>query len=236
MQQSVGFIQSWPGAVIKQLYLDEYQVIFIFMAILSLYLWAVASFRKGPHLILSALVAVFILSGLTRIEKTAQVQAVVYHIAGHTAIDLLCNSTSTFICDSALSASPAKISFNVLPNRELQGVDEVTEIHLDEIPLHQPDHSWLSYPFVYFMGRKIVIIDDTWRMRENDVKLPFDLAVITGKKGPSLQEVTQSVDVKCFIIDGSVPRYRADRLVKEAVEINLPCHSTWISGGYVQQW
>jgi competence protein ComEC len=236
MSGSVELIQSWPGAVFEPVVLTPGQAILIYTAIFGLFIFAVLAYRRGAFIILGSLLLFSILSGRYLYEKLKTSEIAVYQVSGHTAIDFIHDRKAFFICDSLLSADPGKIEFQIKPNRVNQGINDIQVIKAERQDPVLFEGTLTDYPFIYFRGKRIVMIDDKWKNGLPEEVIPCDLAIFSGNPRIRPEELKTQVSISKVIIDSSVPFYRAEQLMQSFHEEEIPCHSVRHSGAFVIRW
>jgi competence protein ComEC len=236
MSGSVELIQSWPGAVIEPIILSPGQVMLIYVTIAGLFLYSVMAHRWGALIILGSLLIFSMLSGKYLYEKLKTSEIAVYQVSGHTAIDLIHQRQALFVCDSLLSDDPGKIDFQIKPNRMNQGITDIQVIKVkDQATLSFPG-AWINYPFIFFRGIKMVIIDSKWKTCQTGEIIACDLVIFSGNPRIRPEDLKTQVKVKKVIIDSSVPFYRADQLIQIFQKEGIPCHSVRQDGAFVLRW
>jgi len=236
MSGSVEFIQSWPGAVIEQIVLTQVQVILIYITIISLFAFGVLACRRWVFVILGSVVLFSFLSADYLMERLKTNEIAVYQVSGHTAIELIHNRQSFFICDSLLSEDPGKIEFQIKPNRMHERISELQMIKTgDQTSLSFPG-LFIDYPFIYFRGKSIVIIDSYWQTGQPGEIVTCDMAIFSGDLRIRTEELKMQVEAKQMIIDSSVPFYRAVQLMQTFQNEDIPCYSVRQEGAFVFKW
>jgi competence protein ComEC len=236
MGASVETIQSWPGAVIQPVVLTTIQVVMIYLIIAGIFIYWLNLNRRGAFIILTSLLVLSVLSVSYFYKRLNYNEITVYQVSGSTAIDFIYNHHAYFMCDSLLNSDQGKIEFQLMPHRKKLGVKEVTQISMThQDPLAFPE-SWFSYPFAFFRGKTIVIIDDNWTKTKPLEAIACDLAVISGKLKVSPADLKKQVISGQFIIDNSVPAYQADQLAGLFSKEGIPCHSVKKEGAFVLNW
>jgi len=236
MSGSVELIQSWPAAVIEPVILSPAQVMLIYATILGLFIFGVLAYRRGAFIILGSLLLFSMLSGKYLYKKLKTSEIAVYQVSGHTAIDLIYQRQTFFICDSLLSADTGKIEFQIKPNRMNQGIRDIQAIKAEKQNPMMFHETWIDYPFIYFRGKRIVMIDDNWKTGLPSELIPCDLAIFSGNPRISPEELKTQIGIKKVIIDSSVPFYRADQLMQIFQKEGIPCHSVRHAGAFVMRW
>lgn len=236
MSGSVELIQSWPGAVIEPVIFTPGQVILIYTAITGLFIFGVLAYRRGVFVILGSLLLFSMLSGKYLYEKLKTSEIAVYQISGHTAIDLIHNHKAFFVCDSLLSVDPGKIEFQIKPNRMNQGITDIQVIKAEKQDPMMFQGTLIDYPFIYFRGKCIVMIDDNWKTGLPAEIISCDLAIFSGNPRISPDKLKTQIKIDKVIIDGSVPFYKADQLIQFFNNEGISCHSVRQDGAFVLRW
>jgi competence protein ComEC len=236
MSGSVDYIQNLPGAVIEPIILPALQVILIYLAITGLFVfWAMAR-RKGAFVILGALLIFCSVSGKQLFDKLKSSEIDVYQVPGHIAIDLLNKNKALFICDSLLANDPQKIDFQVKPNRVNKGIRDIDVLLADNLPVLSWPGAWIKYPFIYFRGKTLVIIDSGWKNHQAVEVVPCDIAIFSGNLKINPGKLKSQINIGKAVIDSSVPGYKAEQLMQFFQKENIPCHSVRHAGAFVLKW
>lgn len=236
MRESVEMIQSWPGAVIEPVILSQGQAILIYVSIIALFAFWVLSNRKWAFILLGSFLFISVISSVNLLKRLKTKEIIVYQVSGHTAIDMVNNRKAYFIADSVLSHDTAKIEFQIKPHRIQSGIKDLQIIAKEAGLSHNYTGVWINPTFIYFMGQRIALIDNTWKPPLTGDKIFCDLAIISGGSGIKPEELIKQVNFKQLVIDSSVPFYRAEKLVQEFEREGIPCHSVRHDGAFVLRW
>jgi len=236
MSGSVQMIQSFPGAVIEPIILLPEQVILIYISIIALFAYAIVMQRKMVFVLLGSLFLVFIFSSKMLFKQLKAREIIVYQVSGHTAIDLIHNRKVCFICDSSLACLTNKIDFHIMPHRMIQGGGDVKTVTLENNARIISGNIYYQYPFVFFQGKRIAIIDQDWKNDGSIECLKVNLVILKGNPRISAKELKSQLCAEFVIIDSSVPAYRAGQLMKLCEEEGILCHSVRYQGAYKATW
>jgi len=236
MSGSVELIQSWPGAVIFPVVLSPWQVLLIYTAIIALFGYIVLSHRIWAFVIPGSFLIISLITAGKQFVRLRSSEMVVYQVNGHTAIDLVHCRHSVFICDSLLIDDSRKIRFHIQPNRINHGIREIKCMVPGENQSLQLSRAWRDEHFIFFRGKKIAVIDDTWPASAADSLLDLDLVVLTAAGRIDPGKLLQQVRAGKIIIDSSVPLFKADRIIKAFQQEGITCHSVRHDGAFVMRW
>lgn len=236
MQGSVEMIQSWPGAVIEQIVLSTGQVVLIYIAILALFAMGVQGKKKWVFVFIASIIIFSFISVNQLSGRLTRTKIFVYQVSGHTAIDLVHNRKALFIYDSLLYSDQGKIEFQIRPNRMQHRIKEIQSARLEEKPQLSGQHIWLNYPFIFFRGKTLVIIDEQWKSFAPEKVISCDLVVIRGNPRIKPEEMKGQINTGQIIIDSSVPNYKMEKFIQFFQQENVPCHPVRKKGAFILKW
>lgn len=236
MMDAVRQIQSWPGAVINGIVIDKSQVILFYIAMIALFCFWVLSKRKWLFIMTAAITASIVVSVINTIDRLNESRIVVYQVKGHRAIDFVHDRTAYFLCDAQLIQDSTKIAFQVQPNRTIQKINEV-HVLSDSISSYEIFGAfWEKYPFFWFNGKRIALIDKSWRHVHNTRLLSCDLAVISDCRGIDLAGIMKMLHFDYVVIDSTVPDYQAVEIKQMLNTAGIACHWVKEQGAFVWRW
>jgi competence protein ComEC len=236
MHGSVAFIQSWPGAVLKPVNLTSLQVLLIFLFLCGLFIYFILLNHKGLWMSVISMSLILLIAGSENYKKSMHPEVVVYSLNGHTAIEYLHDRHSVFLADSSLLTLEEKINMQVAPNRMHLGIRTVNAMEYPMDSVYNSGDVWICPPFYTFGNLEMAIIGQEWQNKDLESKVRVDWLVVTGKKGPSPEQVIAAVSPSCVIADGSVPGYRADRWEAFCKANGLQFHSVLQAGAMIKVW
>jgi competence protein ComEC len=236
MIDSVEFIQSWPGAVIQPVIFSRVQVLLIFGFIAGLFSFFIMGYRKWAFVLPVFVILFSLVILMKKYEYHETNEIIVYHVPGNTAIDLVNNGLALFVSDTGLQGNQKKINFQIRPNRINLGVNAVQVINPDDLaPLSGPG-IWARWPFIYFHGKKLVLINQDWKRNAVSEPVEADLAVISGSPREEIEVICEQVRMKYLVLDSSVPFYKIELLKESCRKLGIPCHSVREEGAFVMKW
>lgn len=236
MSGSVQMIQSLPGAVIEPITFLPEQVILIYISLIALFAYAIVMQRKMVLVLLGSLFLVFVFSSKMLFKQLKTREIIVYQVSGHTAIDLIHNRKVCFICDSSLANLTKKIDFHIKPHRINQGGGDVKTFTTENSATVISGNIYYQYPFVFFQGKKMAIIDEDWKDDGSKECFKVDLVILKGNPKISAEELNAQFCPKFVIIDTSVPAYLACQLQELINDEGIPCHSVRYHGACIYRW
>lgn len=222
MNWVVATIESLPFSLIKGLYINGFQ--FGVSLLLLLLFCLLVNLRKKRMLMeLLALSVVFAFSLAWRSQGVArQSRLMVSSLRNHTAIQVSSGFQNVLICDKALLLEPSSVDYSLKGDWASQ-----------QLPMNPPcfvleedvglDMVQKKNNFISSHGILLAL----WNPEEiaNEApKIPVDYLLVHGKQRPELTRVVKAYRVGMLLIDGSVPRYLAEKWIKQAESLKVPCH------------
>jgi competence protein ComEC len=236
MSGSVEYLQSWPGAVIEPIIYTPLQVIMIYTTIAGLFIFWVLAKRSGVFIIVGALLIFSLAAIWDHFEKLKTTEITVYQVPGYKAVDFVKKKQALFMCDSLLMHDQQKIDFQVKPNRIHKGIRDIDIIAPGDTQAFSLSGVWTNYPFIYFCGKRIVIIDNQWKNRQSREIVRCDIAVFSGNPNFNPENLKTQIRFRQVVIDSSVPVYRAEQLIQFFQKEDIPCHSVRHEGAFSFRW
>lgn len=204
LNESVFIVEDLPYSLINGVYLTTFQcwlMIGIIFAIILL-----LEKRQFKYAMVTVLIAVLfsLQSWLHFRDEVKSKRLIVYHVPGHSAIDLIANGQSLFLADSALIADEERTRFHIRPNRLYCGVSFV-----ETERKHYPPSNGFEY--LLWNDNKILWVKD------KNAKLPLNIFadyLIIANNSINPKQIDQ-LKFKTLILDSSNSRWYADRIQKE---------------------
>jgi competence protein ComEC len=236
MIDSVEFIQSWPGAVIEPIMLSRFQVSLIFVMITALFLLFVHKKKRSVFIFPVCITLIFLSILQHRFTILASNEVIVYNVPGHTAIDLFNKRRTLFICDEGLKSLQKKIDFQIRPHRIKEGINVVIPITLNRELAFTETGTWMNDPFIYFQGKKIVLISNGIIANATQDPPENDLVIVSGNCGQISDDIFKFYRFKMLVADSSVPSYKAELLKDRCNKSGIAFHYVRDDGAFVLKW
>ena len=218
-------IEKLPASHISGIYVSSWQLWFIIIAVGSLVLYLVYRRLTLFTLLGSSAIALMISTGIQQYRSLSQQSLTFYKINGHTAIDLISQGRSTLWMDSTLAGNTSKVEFHITPNHLRSSVEDIT-VHTD----FEPGPKGLQILVAH--NKKIAVLGAIDRSLSFSQKPRVDFIVYGKKCQKDVSWIVSNFEFDLLLIDGSLYRYKADRVRKEAEELGLNFHSLYHNGAY----
>ena len=216
MNLIVAGIEWLPLSLIKGLYIDDIQ--FGLCLVLLLLFWLFINLRKKRMMLeMLVLSTLFALTLAWRSQRQAQQSIMMaYSVRNHTAIVVAQGFKSVMLCDEELLQDPSSIDYSLKSHwAERQWPMSPPCFTLDEdfaCSLAVKRQNLLSASGV------LLAFWDPADANKMGPRIKVDYLLVTGKQTPDLHAVLRVYQPGTLLIDGSVPRYLADRWVTQATD------------------
>lgn len=234
MNLIVSWIENLPLSIVKGLYINNVEFACLLIALLLLML-VIEHKKKRLFFGMLSMLLIFSVSQLTRaVMQRRQMSMTVYSINKNTAIDFVCGNEHLMLCDTVLENDPSLLSFSVENNLVREGVFSngtilsVNSAEFENMYLKKKTN------IISFGGKTIGIFD---KQSSFGVKMPYrphlDYYLVIGKQNVDIERLLNCYVIDLLIIDGSVPYYLSQKIIKKAQESGLAYHDVKSDGAFV---
>ena len=228
MNYLVAWVDGLPFSIIKGLYVSPLEFALLLTAFVLLLLVVTLRKKRMVFELLSVLLLFMVSMAFRLYHFDKQDEMVFFSLRKYTAVDFVKGEQHVFLADSALMADESTLDYSVKgfwAKRHLTSHPDVVGLDDDF------DGSYLRKRsnLISFDGKLLALWDGQQFEDSLSYRLPVDYLLITKNsternKNTDLQLVTNGYQVGMLVIDGSVPRYLAEKWKSQAVEVGLPCH------------
>lgn len=223
MNWVVARIESLPFSIIKGLYISDLEFAFLLLAFVLLLL-TVSLQKRGLFIAMLSCLLVVMASVTVRLYATDSQQGMTFFsVRNHTAVDFVSGGDHVLLADSALMADESIVDYS------LKGawVKQYLSSHPQVVGFEEDfscDYLCKKSDLISYGGKLLALWDDTRLSDSLSYRLPVDYVLVRGKQNPDVQSVANIYEAKTLLIDGSVPRYLAERWMVQAAEKQLPVY------------
>ena len=234
MNYVVTRIENLPLSIVNGLYINKLEFLCLIMAILLL-MMIIEHKKKFMALGILSVLLVFSVSQLTRaVIQRNQMSLTVYSVKKATAIDFVCGNEHVLLCDTTLINDPSIASFNIENNFVKEGVFANGTFVLTDKPYFENPYLEKMENLITFGGITLGFSDEKSTF---GVKLPFrphlDYFIVQGRRNFDLERLLNCYIVDLLILDGSLPDYLTQKIIKMAEEIGQEYYDVKSSGAFV---
>lgn len=224
MNWVVAKIESIPYSIIKGLYINDFEFAVLLVALLLLMLTFMLRKRR---LFIAMLATLLVVMGSVTIRCYSSDQQhgmTVFSLRSHTAVDFVRGGEHVLLADSALMADESTVDYSLKgawarqhlsPNPQVIGFEED----------YANEYLCKKSNLVTFDGKLLAIWEDQGISDSLSFRLPADYLLIVGKQKPDVRSIVNSYEAKLLLIDGSVPRYLAEKWMDQARSFDIPYYN-----------
>lgn len=219
----ITWVETLPMALWEGFQLSVVQVILLFMAIAGAACWWFH--RLKPFLLTgAAALLVFMALRFVSFYQTAQQQKIiVYNVPKMQAVDFIGGNHYCFIGDSSLQVKGFAQNFHLKPSRVLQRMAPASGLDA----LTGTDGHYV------FNSKSILIWKNTLPRFTATSRLDVDLLILSQNPKLYVNQLTEKIQARQVVIDGSVPTWKARRWKQDFDSLQIPCHSVNEQGAFV---
>ena len=140
-----------------------------------------------------------------------------YAIKKHTAFGLVTDGDGLFFMDNNLLADSSKQSFNLYNHWAFLGLDELKTLSLDTNL--ETSTIWKSGQHIQLANSRIIWVNDNFKHKSIDSPIQVDFCLISTHF--SIEKLIKSYSIKQLVLDATLPKYIAKRLIEKCQELEL---------------
>lgn len=157
-----------PFAVTDNINIGLPAAVFLFIALTAACYWLLRKSSMAFFISLTFLLFLVLTQSVASYKYSRQKKMIVYNIPQHTAIDFINGTTYNFVGDTTIITDNFLNNFHLKPSRSLHQIKPVSKV----------DGISMEYPFIEFMGKRILVIDQPLKF-STDAKVKLDAIVIS---------------------------------------------------------
>jgi len=223
MNAIVSWIERLPFSIVKGLYVSEFEFVMLLLAFILLLLCVALRKRRLFIGVLSALLLMMVSVTVRLYQSDYQKGMTFFSLRNHTAIDFIRGGEHVLLADSTLLSDESAVDYSLRGawnKRHLSSHPET--VGLDEN--FAGDYLCKKSNLVAFDEKLLAFWDELQVEDSLSYRLPVDYLLVRGKQNPDVQSIVNSYNAKLLLIDGSMPRYLAEKWIAQANEWHLPYH------------
>lgn len=226
---SVKFIEGLSFSTVRGIYINEPELIFIILLIISLGYFLLE--RKKNYLFVSLGLSILLMISISfrSYENLQQKKIIVYHVNKSTAIEFLENKKCNVFIDSALQQNTSGIDYNIRNNWIKNGTNSNNDIHLLTESIEM-GNLYKRDNYIKFFDKTMVVVNRELKLIKTDRKMKVDFLIVSQNPYIKLRELKNCFDFEKIILDSSVPFRRIKYWVEECEKENIDCYSVKNNG------
>jgi len=234
MNYVVGMVKYLPANGIEGLYFPWMKVILVYGLIVTLYYWLL---KRNLRFILPTTIILFLLLAFQTLHKynvLNQNRFIVYNINKHSAIDMIRGDKHVIVMDSLLQNDQSKIDYHIKNGRIEMGLDKTEDINLDDDK--QRFDLYYDGEFYSFGDYKCMTIKHAKRFFPGKNIIEVDAVIVQGNSNLKIEDLQQCVNFGLLIIDGSVPYWKRNKIIKSSEKAGIAYYDVAEEGAFIKDF
>lgn len=228
---SVELISSLPEAVSKQILLNLFELIMIYLIIaLSVHVLKNKKFKLIKYALL-LLIVFFIERSVIRSVQLKQTKFFVYDIRNHLAMEYMQGRHSVFIADSMLMRNDQTIEYHIHGNRTANGIRQTTNLIWPADTLL--NGVLIKSPFFMVENKTGFVLSKKSSKHVNQNQLNVNILIYSRNPYAELPKINSSLRQQNIISASTNSVFFDKRLRKAADSLIIPVHFTRQNGAFV---
>lgn len=155
-----------------------------------------------------------------------QQKLIVYNVPQHKAIDLIQGNSYKFIGDSILIKEGLLQNFHLKPGRIALQIHKRQE----QLPaLFQKNN------FLFFLGKRIMLIDSSVSFEPQQIKTEVDLIIISKNPTLYISKIERTFYCRYFVFDASNSLWKIGKWERDCEQLHLPFYSIPKRGAFIME-
>ena len=227
-------VEDMPFSIVKGLYINNLEFTCLITALLLLMI-VIEHKKKRLFFAMLSILLIFSVSQLTRaVMQRHQMSLTIYSVKKSTAIDFVCGNQHVLLCDTTFANDPSIAGFSIENNLVKEGV-------FDHGTFVSTDNPYFENPYLEKRGNLITFGGKTLGFSDEKatfgVKMAFrphlDYFIVQGRKNLDLERLLNCYIIDLLILDGSIPDYLSEKIIKKAGELGQDYYDVKTSGAFV---
>jgi competence protein ComEC len=221
MNTIVSWIERLPFSIVKGLYVSEFEFVMLLLIFILLLLCVALKKRRMFIGVLSALLLMMVSVTVRLYQSDHQKGMTFFSLRNHTAVDFVRGGEHVLLADSTLMSDESAVDYSLRgawTKRHLSSHPETVDLNED----FASDYLCKKSNLVSFDGKLLALWDEEQVTDSLSYRLPVDYLLVCRRQTPDVQSVVKSYNAKLLLIDGSMPRYLAEKWIAQANEWHLP--------------
>lgn len=238
----VFWIESLPGATSTGIYINVFQMICIYVILISIAVFFIHRRKNMIFAILGSLILFLSVSAWHRYNVNQQKQLIVYHIPDYTAVN--CITGRDHVLFSDMDIPEEKISDKLQSHWLKKGLEKETLIPVQRMTdqyiltnLLQIDNPYVfqKSKYISFAGIRLIMVQDNEIMRyQTDETLELDYIIVGNNAIHNISSLSEYYDYRAIIFDSSNESWYLDKMQEALKDTGIDYHMVSQSGAFVQ--
>lgn len=222
LNQLIQKTASLPFALTEYIQINEWQMLLIFVGLISLYQWLLH--KNKMYFFVAAISLLFKLGihSINCLHYSYQKKLIVYHAPKHSAMDIMEGLGHQFIGDSSVAFNPVLMNQVLKPGRTLYRTGKSI----------QPVSVALKKPFIISSNKVVLVTGPKLPFPDLTTVPALDLIIVTDGYPIPLKAIAKYFPASLLVFDSSNPLWKIQKWKKEAERLHLRHYSVPEKGAF----
>jgi competence protein ComEC len=236
LNQCIIHTEKLPHSILKPLMATGWELLLLYAVIL--FGVALAIQREKRYGFLLVMSAVFLAGsvGSTTINRQSQRLLMVHFVPHKSAISFINGHSAVLLTREPMTDQSREVTFYVRNTWDSLGVNQITYAQPDRIEQRVPSHQNRDVSLVYWQGKSLLMINRLDKKARWRLPAIVDYLIISQNSLQSWNQLKGRVVARNIIFDDSNKTPLTDRLLAEARELGISCHSVRQHGAYLAKF
>jgi len=233
LNQTVGWTEKLPFSVIKPVTLDGLELGLVYgLILMGLLLLTERTRRYGWGMVLASLLLAGS-AGWATFQRQRQRMLIVHFVPHQSAMSLINGQSAVLISPRALTADSREVRFYVQNTWDEVGIRAVTYAQAAASDPAVATYEHPDFSLLIWQGKRVLLVNRLSRNRPWRLPAIVDYLIISRNALRDWEQLRGRVVARTLILDDSNKTPLTERLLTEARQRGIQCHSVRQQGAYV---
>ncbi|GAB3921900.1 ComEC/Rec2 family competence protein [Larkinella terrae] len=236
LNQTIVYTEKLPDSILKPLTTTGWELLLIYAVIIFGICLLIRRERYYSWLLACCAVLLVVSAGLTIVKRKNQRLLIVHFVPHQSAISFVHGKTALLLTKKPMSDKSREVTFYVRNTWDSLGVSEITYSQLAPFESQLAFHQNRDLSLVQWQGKRIVIVNRLSKKANWRLRAIVDYLIISQDVLQNWDQLKGRLVARNIIFDDSNKTPLTDRLLLEAHERGIPCHSVRQQGAYLARF
>ncbi|MGA0558699.1 ComEC/Rec2 family competence protein [Larkinella sp. VNQ87] len=233
LNQAILLTEQLPNALIAPLTVTGWELIWLYAVLVFGIALALSREKRCGWLLVGSSILLTSLVGWTTVGRKHQRLLVVHFVPHESAISLVAGKSAVFLTKDTLTDQSREVRFYVKNTWDSLGISRVVYTRPQKMTPSLALYQNRSIVLIRWQGRSVLLINRIPKRRFWRVPMVVDYAIISRNAIQSWDQLKGRVAARHLIFDDSNKTPLTDRLLAEARQRGISCHSVRQQGAYL---
>lgn len=233
LNRSILWTEKLPFSILKPLTTTSGELLLLYAVILAGIAGLTKREKRYGWVVVASAVLLTASVSWTTLHRKSQRLLIVHFVPHTSALSFVEGSSAVFLTNDSLTDKSREVTFYVRNTWDSLGVSRITYAQPARVPQRIPFYRNRAVALLAWQGKSVLLINRIPKKRGWRLPAVVDFAVISRNAVQSWSDLKGRVAARHLIFDDSNKTPLTDRLLAEARQQRIPCHSVRQQGAYV---